>query len=60
MFDLIMPFLGSIVRHGLTTVGGGILATSIVNSGGDLDTVAGAIVTLVGVVLSVMKAKKAA
>lgn len=54
MEQMILPFLGTLLRHGLTTVGGGIL----VKANTDTEALTGAILTLLGAVLSVYKSYK--
>lgn len=51
MLEMLMPVLGTLLRHGLTVVGGGIL----VKSGSDVETITGAILTLIGAGLSIYK-----
>jgi hypothetical protein len=48
---LLMPILGTLIRHGLTTVGGGIL----VGANTDIEALVGAVMTLLGAVLSLFK-----
>lgn len=52
------PTLSSLIRHGLTAAGGFLVAKGLA-SADQVGEVAGAIVTLVGVVLSILKNKKA-
>jgi len=51
--------LSSLIRHGLTAAGGFLVARGLA-SADQIAELAGAAVTLVGVILSVMKNKKAA
>ena len=53
------PTLSSLIRHGLTAAGGFLVAKGLASSD-QVGELAGAAVTLVGVILSVMKNKKAA
>lgn len=53
------PTLSSLIRHGLTAAGGFLVARGLA-SADQIAELAGAAVTLVGVILSVMKNKKAA
>ena len=53
------PTLSSLIRHGLTAAGGFLVARGLA-SADQVAELAGAAVTLVGVILSVMKNKKAA
>ena len=53
------PTLSSLIRHGLTAAGGFLVAKGLA-SADQVAELAGAAVTLVGVILSVMKNKKAA
>ena len=55
MKELLLPLLGTAIRHGLTIAGGAGLAVS----DGLVNEVASAIAILAGVVLSVVKARKA-
>lgn len=50
------PNIASLVRHGLTAAGGFLIAKGLA-SAGQVDELAGAIVTLVGVVWSLVKNK---
>lgn len=50
------PTIASLVRHGLTAAGGFLIAKGLA-SAGQVDELAGAIVTLVGVVWSLVKNK---
>lgn len=54
MLDLLKPMIGSLLRHGLTAVGGGVL----VAAGTDVEAVVGALMTLLGAALSVAKVIK--
>lgn len=57
MKDFFKKLFGSLLRHGLTAAGGGgIVAGSVTNDPADI--AAGAIVTLAGVALSVVKNQK--
>jgi hypothetical protein len=47
-----------LVRHGLTTLGGGLMASGAV-SPTDWDAVVGAVVTLVGLAMSIAEKKAA-
>ena len=51
--------LSSLIRHGLTAAGGFLVAKGIA-SADQVGELAGAVVTLVGVILSIRKNKKAA
>lgn len=51
------PTLSSLIRHGLTAAGGFLVARGLA-SADQVAELAGAAVTLVGVILSVMKNKK--
>lgn len=53
------PTLSSLIRHGLTAAGGFLVARGLA-SADQVAELAGAAVTLVGVILSIMKNKKAA
>jgi hypothetical protein len=53
------PTLSSLIRHGLTAAGGFLVAKGLA-SAGQVDELAGAIITLAGFVLSIIKNKKAA
>jgi hypothetical protein len=53
------PTISSLIRHGLTAAGGFLVARGLA-SADQIAELAGAAVTLVGVILSVMKNKKAA
>lgn len=53
------PTLSSLIRHGLTAAGGFLVARGLA-SADQVAELAGAAVTLVGVVLSILKNKKAA
>ncbi len=53
------PTLSSLIRHGLTAAGGFLVAKGLA-SADQVAELAGAAVTLVGVVLSILKNKKAA
>lgn len=53
------PTLSSLIRHGLTAAGGFLVARGLA-SADQIAELAGAAVTLVGVVLSMLKNKKAA
>ena len=53
------PTLSSLIRHGLTAAGGFLVARGLA-SADQVAELAGAAVTLVGVILSVLKNKKAA
>jgi hypothetical protein len=53
------PTLSSLIRHGLTAAGGFLVAKGLA-SADQVAELAGAAVTLVGVILSIMKNKKAA
>ena len=50
--------LASLLRHGLTAAGGFMIAKGLA-SAGQVDELAGAIVTIVGVIWSIAKNKKA-
>ena len=50
------PNIASLVRHGLTALGGFLIAKGMA-SAGQVDELAGAVVTLVGIVWSVLKNK---
>ena len=52
------PNLSSLIRHGLTAAGGYLVAKGIA-SADQIGELAGAVVTLIGLVLSMMKNKKA-
>ena len=51
--------LSSLIRHGLTAAGGFLVAKGLA-SADQVGELAGAVVTLVGVILSIRKNKKAA
>ena len=53
------PNLSSLIRHGLTAAGGYLVAKGIA-SADQVGELAGAVVTLIGLVLSMMKNKKVA
>ena len=53
------PTLSSLIRHGLTAAGGFLVARGLA-SADQVAELAGAAVTLVGVILSILKNKKAA
>lgn len=53
------PNLSSLIRHGLTAAGGFLVAKGLA-SADQVAELAGAAVTLVGVILSIIKNKKAA
>lgn len=53
------PTLSSLIRHGLTAAGGFLVARGLA-SADQVAELAGAAVTLVGVVLSILKNKKMA
>ncbi len=53
------PTISSLIRHGLTAAGGFLVARGLA-SADQIAELAGAAVTLVGVVLSILKNKKAA
>ena len=52
------PTLSSLIRHGLTAAGGFLVAKGLA-SADQVGELAGAAVTLVGVILSIIKNKKA-
>ena len=52
------PNLSSLIRHGLTAAGGYLVAKGIA-SADQVGELAGAVVTLIGLVLSMIKNKKA-
>jgi len=52
------PNLASLIRHGLTAAGGFLVAKGLA-SADQIGELAGALVTVIGVVLSVLKNKKA-
>lgn len=52
------PTLSSLIRHGLTAAGGFLVAKGLA-SADQVGELAGAAVTLIGVVLSILKNKKA-
>lgn len=52
------PTLSSLIRHGLTAAGGFLVAKGLA-SADQVGEIAGAAVTLIGVVLSILKNKKA-
>jgi len=52
------PNLSSLIRHGLTAVGGFLVAKGLA-SADQVGELAGAVVTLIGLVLSMIKNKKA-
>ena len=52
------PNLSSLIRHGLTAAGGFLVAKGLA-SADQVGELAGAVVTLIGLVLSMMKNKKA-
>ncbi len=51
------PLVTSLVRHALTAGGGGLLVQGT-TQGSDVQTAAGAIVTLIGVIWSYIKNKR--
>ena len=53
------PNLSSLIRHGLTAAGGFLVAKGLASSD-QVGELAGAIVTIAGVVLSILKNKKTA
>jgi hypothetical protein len=53
------PTLSSLIRHGLTAAGGFLVAKGLA-SADQVGELAGAAVTLVGVILSIIKNKKVA
>ena len=53
------PTLSSLIRHGLTAAGGFLVAKGVA-SADQVGELAGAAVTLVGVILSIIKNKKTA
>ena len=53
------PTLSSLIRHGLTAAGGFLVAKGLA-SADQIGELAGALVTVIGVVLSVLKNKKPA
>jgi hypothetical protein len=53
------PNLASLIRHGLTAAGGFLVAKGLA-SADQVGELAGALVTVIGVVLSVLKNKKPA
>ena len=53
------PTVSSLIRHGLTAAGGFLVAKGLASTD-QVGEIAGALVTLVGVVLSIIKNKKAA
>jgi hypothetical protein len=53
------PTVSSLIRHGLTAAGGFLVAKGLASTD-QVGEIAGAIVTIVGVVLSVLKNKKSA
>ena len=53
------PTVSSLIRHGLTAAGGFLVAKGLA-SADQVGELAGAVVTLVGVILSIRKNKKAA
>ena len=53
------PTLSSLIRHGLTAAGGFLVAKGLA-SADQVGELAGAAVTLVGVILSIIKNKKSA
>ena len=52
------PNLSSLIRHGLTAAGGFLVAKGLA-SADQVGELAGAVVTLIGLVLSMLKNKKA-
>ena len=52
------PTLSSLIRHGLTAAGGFLVAKGLASTD-QVGEIAGAAVTLIGVVLSILKNKKA-
>jgi hypothetical protein len=52
------PNLASLIRHGLTAAGGFLVAKGLA-SADQIGELAGALVTVIGVVLSMLKNKKA-
>lgn len=55
--NVILPALAGVVRHVLTTAGGSLLAAGVITAG-DVETVAGAVVVLVGVIWSLVEKRK--
>jgi len=53
------PTISSLIRHGLTAAGGFLVAKGLASTD-QVGEIAGAIVTIVGVILSIRKNKKAA
>jgi len=53
------PTVSSLIRHGLTAAGGFLVAKGLASTD-QVGEIAGAVVTLVGVILSIRKNKKAA
>jgi ethanolamine ammonia-lyase small subunit len=53
------PTISSLIRHGLTAAGGFLVAKGVA-SADQVGELAGAAVTLLGVILSIIKNKKAA
>ena len=52
------PTVSSLIRHGLTAAGGFLVAKGLASTD-QVGEIAGAAVTLIGVVLSILKNKKA-
>lgn len=55
--ETIKAFVGGLVRHLITTFGGGLLAGGVITQG-DVEIVAGALTVLAGVAWSLFQKKK--
>lgn len=55
--EAIKSFVGILIRHGLTTFGGGLLSAGVITQG-DIEIVSGAIAVVVGLVLSQIEKRK--
>ncbi len=54
--EQVKVFVGGLIRHGITTVGGALVANGSI-SGSDLEMLAGAGAVIVGVLLSFIEKK---
>lgn len=57
MFDAIKPFLASLIRHGLTVAGGALASHGVTVADGDMNTLVGAAMIVVGVIWSFVQKK---
>jgi hypothetical protein len=60
MFDALKPFIGSLVRHGVTSAGALLAAQGLTVSATDSETLTGALLVVVGLVWSFVEKKLAA